>query len=114
MLVVAYLASYAVGAVVSFVVLRRTVGGLQGGQLLRFLVRMAIVLVAAGAATWLVEWSLAGLGDRPGPLVALFRGGLSGLAGGIVLLVGAVCCGSGRSPAWSTPSRRACGGPESP
>ena len=82
MLVVAYLASYAVGAAVSFVILRRTVGGLQGRQLLRFLVRMAIVLAAAGAATWLVEWSLAGLGDRPGPLVALFRGGLSGLAGG--------------------------------
>jgi putative peptidoglycan lipid II flippase len=89
MLVVAYLSSYAVGAVVSLVLLRRTVGGLQVPQLLRFLVRMAIVLAAAGVAAWLVEWALAGLGDHPGPLVALFRGGLSGLAGGVVLLVGA-------------------------
>ena len=89
MLVIAYLSSYVVGAVVSLVLLRRTVGGLQVPQLLRFLVRMAIVLVAAGAATWLVEWALAGLGDRPGPLIALFRGGLSGLAGAIVLLAGA-------------------------
>ncbi|MDR7253061.1 putative peptidoglycan lipid II flippase [Nocardioides sp. BE266] len=89
MLVVAYLASYAVGAVVSFVVLRRTVGGLQTPQLVRFLVRMAVVLVAAGAVTWAVEWSLAGLGERPGPLVALVRGGASALAGGAVLLVGA-------------------------
>ena len=89
MLVVAYLSSYAVGAVVSFVVLRRTVGGLQTPQLLRFLVRMAIVLVAAGAITWLVTWSMAGLGDRPAPPVALLRGGLSGLAGGLVLLGGA-------------------------
>ena len=89
MLVVAYLSSYAVGAVASFVLLRRTVGGLETPRLLRFLVRMAIVLVVAGAATWLVEWSLAGLGDRPAPPVALLRGGLSGLAGGLVVLAGA-------------------------
>ena len=89
MLVVAYLSSYAVGAAASFVLLRRTVGGLQGAQLVRFLVRMAIVLVAAGAVTWLVAWSLAGLGDRPSPPVALLRGGLAALAGGLVLLGGA-------------------------
>jgi putative peptidoglycan lipid II flippase len=89
MLVVAYLASYAVGAVVSFVVLRRTVGGLQTAQLVRFLVRMAIVLVAAGGAAWLVGLALSGLGERPGPLVGLVRGGASGLAGFVVVLVGA-------------------------
>jgi putative peptidoglycan lipid II flippase len=89
MLVVAYLASYAVGAGVSFVLLRRTVGGLQTPQLVRFLVRMLLVLAAAGAAAALVEWGLSGLGERPGPLLALLRGGLSGLAGALVLLVGA-------------------------
>jgi len=89
MLVVAYLTSYAVGAVVSFVLLRRTVGGLETPQLVRFLVRMGIVLVAAGAAAWLVEWSMSGLGDRPGPLVGGLRGGLSAAAGGVVLLAGA-------------------------
>ncbi|WP_210650977.1 murein biosynthesis integral membrane protein MurJ [Nocardioides sp. SYSU D00065] len=89
MLVLAYLASYAVGAGVSFVLLRRTVGGLEAPQLVRFLVRMAVVLLAAGAATWLVELALSGLGERPGPLVALLRGGLAGLAGCLVLLAGA-------------------------
>jgi putative peptidoglycan lipid II flippase len=89
MLVVAYLSSYVVGAVASFLLLRRTVGGLQTTQLVRFLVRMAIVLAAAGSTSWLVEWSLAGLGDRPTPPVALLRGGLAGLAGALVLLGGA-------------------------
>jgi putative peptidoglycan lipid II flippase len=89
MLVVAYLSSYVVGAGVSFVVLQRTVGGLEAPKLVRFLARMALVLVAAGAATWLVELSMAGLGDRPGPALALLRGGLSGLAGGLVVLAGA-------------------------
>lgn len=89
MLAVAYLSSYAVGAVVSLVVLQRTVGGLETPQLVRFLVRMALVLLAAGAAAWLVELSMSGLGDRPGPLLALLRGGLAGLAGGLVALAGA-------------------------
>lgn len=89
MLVVAYLASYAVGAVASFVLLRRTVGGLETPQLVRFLVRMGVVLAAAAAVAWLVELSMAGLGDQPGPLVGLVRGGLSALAGGIVVLLGA-------------------------
>lgn len=89
MLVVAYLSSYAVGALVSFVLLRRTVGGLETPQLLRFLVRMSLVLAAAVAAAWSVELALAGLGERPGPLVGLVRGGASALAGLLVVLGGA-------------------------
>lgn len=89
MLVVAYLSSYAVGAVVSFVLLRRTVGGLETPQLFRFLARMSIVLAAAVAAAWSVELALAGLGERPGPLVGLVRGGASALAGLLVVLGGA-------------------------
>ncbi|QSR33342.1 murein biosynthesis integral membrane protein MurJ [Nocardioides sp. S5] len=89
MLVVAYLSSYAVGAALSFAVLQRTVGGLEAPQLVRFLVRMVVVLAAAGAAAWLVQLSMAGLGERPGPLLALLRGGTSALVGGVVLLVGA-------------------------
>ncbi|GAB3015651.1 hypothetical protein GCM10011376_05600 [Nocardioides flavus (ex Wang et al. 2016)] len=88
MLVVAYLASYAVGAVVSFVLLRRTVGGLETPRLLRFLVRMVLVLAAAGATAWLVEQSLSGLGSYPGPFASLLRGGLSALAGLLVVLAG--------------------------
>ena len=89
MLVVAYLASYAVGAGISFVLLRRTVGDLQSRTLVRFLVRMALVLAFAGAAAWLVELALSGLGERPGPFVALFRGATSALVAGLVLLGGA-------------------------
>lgn len=89
MLVVAYLSSYAVGAALSFAVLQRTVGGLEAPQLVRFLVRMVVVLAAAGAAAWLVELAMAGLGERPGPLLALLRGGTSALVGGVVLLLGA-------------------------
>ena len=87
MLVVAYLASYAVGAVASFVLLQRTVGGLQARRLVRFLVRMVLVLAVAGGAAWLVELALAGLGERPGPVVGLLRGGTSALVGLLVLLV---------------------------
>lgn len=89
LLVVAYLASYVVGAVVSFVVLRRTVGGLQAPQLVRFLVRMALVLLVAGVVAWLVERSLAGFGASPGPLLSLVRGGASAAAGMVVVLAGA-------------------------
>jgi putative peptidoglycan lipid II flippase len=89
MLVVAYLSSYAVGAVVSFVLLRRTAGGLETPQLLRFLLRMGLVLAAAGIAAWLVEQALAGFGPYPGPLPSLLRGGLSALAGLVVVLLGA-------------------------
>ncbi len=89
MLVVAYLASYVVGSLISFTVLRRTVGGLEAPQLLRFLARMALVLAVAVLAAWLVTLALAGLGDQPHPIVALLRGGLAGLAGAAVILVGA-------------------------
>ena len=47
-LVLAYTASYAVGSVVSYLVLRRVLGGLRTPELVRFLVRLAI---ATGAAT---------------------------------------------------------------
>ncbi len=87
MLVVAYLSSYAVGAVASFVLLQRTVGGLEAPRLVRFLVRMVLVLAAGGATAWLVELALAGLGEHPGPVVGLLRGGTSALAGLVVVLV---------------------------
>jgi putative peptidoglycan lipid II flippase len=89
LLVVAYLTSYVVGAAASFLLLQRTVGGLESPQLVRFLVRMAIVLAAAGAVAWLVELALAGLGEYPGPLLSLLRGGLSAAAGMLVVLLGA-------------------------
>jgi putative peptidoglycan lipid II flippase len=89
MLVLGYLASYAVGAAVSYGVLRRTVGGLQTPALVRFVVRMGLVLVVAVGVAVLVRWALAGLGEVPSPFVALGRGAAAGVAAGVVVLVGA-------------------------
>jgi putative peptidoglycan lipid II flippase len=89
MLVVANLLSYLVGSIISFTVLRRTLGELQGAQLMRFAVRISLVLAAAAAAAWGVEWALSGLGDEPHPLVALGRGGAAGALGLLVVLGGA-------------------------
>ena len=89
MLVVAYFLSYLVGSVISFLVLRRRLGELEGAQLLRFGVRMALVLAVAAVATWGSEWALAGLGEEPHPLVSLARAGVSGLIGCVVVVVGA-------------------------
>ena len=89
MLALAHLLSYLVGSVISFFALRRTLGELQGAQLLRFAVRMALVLAVAAALTWTARWSMSGLGDEPHPLVSLARGGLSGLVGLGAVIVGA-------------------------
>ena len=88
-LVLAWLASYVVGSAISYAVLRRTLGGLQTPALVRFLVRMVLACGLAGVAAWSVEMALDGLGEQPGMLLSLLRGGLAGLAGGLVLLVAA-------------------------
>jgi putative peptidoglycan lipid II flippase len=51
-LVIAYSCSYAVGALTSYVMLSRTVGGLDGRRLGRFLVRLAIAVAISAAAAW--------------------------------------------------------------
>jgi putative peptidoglycan lipid II flippase len=51
-LVIAYSCSYGVGAVISYSLLSREVGGLAGRRLLRFLVRLAIAVAISGAAAW--------------------------------------------------------------
>lgn len=88
-LVLAWLAAYVVGSTISYTVLSRTVGGLQTPALVRFLVRMVLACALAGLAAWSVELALSGLGEQPGILLSLLRGGLAGLAGGLVLLLAA-------------------------
>ena len=116
MLVVANLLSYLVGSVISFTVLRRTLGELQGaaaGAVRR--THGAGARSRGRAAAWGVEWALSGLGEEPHPLVALAPGWRGrGLAAASWCSAGPRCCGSARSPAWSTPSRRGCAGAESP
>lgn len=51
-LVLAYACSYAVGAVLSYALLARTVGGLAGRRLVRFLVRLAIAVGISAGAAW--------------------------------------------------------------
>ncbi len=65
-LVLAYAGSYLVGALVSYSVLRRVLGGLETPVLVRFLVRLVIASVLAVAVAWAVRtgleaaWSAAG------------------------------------------------------
>ena len=51
-LVTSYVGAYAVGAVLSYLLLRRVLGGLETPALVRFLVRMLIAAGLAGAAAW--------------------------------------------------------------
>ncbi len=51
-LVIAYACSYAVGALTSYVMLSRTVGGLAGRRLVRFLVRLLLAVGIGAAAAW--------------------------------------------------------------
>jgi putative peptidoglycan lipid II flippase len=51
-LVLAYACSYAVGAATSYTLLSRTVGGLAGRRLVRFLVRLAIAVGISAAIAW--------------------------------------------------------------
>jgi putative peptidoglycan lipid II flippase len=57
-LVAAYGCAYAVGAVTSYVVLRRRLGGLETSRTVRFLVRILIAAGLAAAAAWLWRWGL--------------------------------------------------------
>jgi putative peptidoglycan lipid II flippase len=73
-LVTAYAAAYAVGAVASFLVLRRVLGGLETPALLRFLVRILLAAGVAGAVAWGWRTLLTGLwplGDGKGQALAL-------------------------------------------
>ena len=83
-LVLAYACSYAVGAALSYALLSRTVGGLGGRDLVRFLVRLAIaVAVSAGLAfgmRQLLDGVLPGTGRLHAVLDLLVVGAVFGLA----------------------------------
>ena len=73
-LVLAYTASYAVGSLVSYVVLRRLTGGLQTPRLVRFLVRLALATGVSTGFAFVVAHLLHPLTDQPGWLPALGQG----------------------------------------
>jgi len=72
-LVVAYAASYAVGSVVSYTLLRRELGGLRTPTLLRFAVRMAIAVAVSTLAAYAARELLGFLGEEPTNVVAALR-----------------------------------------
>lgn len=82
-LVLAYAASYAVGAALSYSVLQRRLGGLDAARTVRFVVRLAVAVgVATGFAAAAAE-VLGRLADDPHWLLAAVRGGLVALVMGI-------------------------------
>jgi putative peptidoglycan lipid II flippase len=85
-LVAAYSAAYAVGAVVSYGLLSRRVGGLEGAELLRFLLRLAIPTVLAVAAAGGSTYLLHDLLDGGSWLAAALTLAVAGLAGGLMLV----------------------------
>ena len=77
-LVIAYAGAYAVGAVISFVVLSRLVGGLEERTLLRFVVRLVRAAGVAAAPAWGVSagvHAIFGGDSKPVALLALALAG---------------------------------------
>jgi len=72
-LVLAYATAYAVGSVISYLVLRRVLGGLQTSRLVRFLVRLLLAAGVSTAVAWALLWVLGRFGDDPHLLVAAVR-----------------------------------------
>ena len=72
-LVVAYTASYAVGSVTAYVVLRRRLGGLGTPTLVRFLVRLLVAVAVSTAVAAVPALLLRGWSEDPGLLVAGVR-----------------------------------------
>ncbi|MFN8189779.1 MAG: murein biosynthesis integral membrane protein MurJ [Nocardioidaceae bacterium] len=84
-LVGAYIASYAVGAAVSWLVLSRELGGLGSAELLRYVVRLVLaVSITTGAAFLIARLAHAQTGDRPHWLVSTV---LLVVVGGIAVAV---------------------------
>ena len=90
-LVIAYACAYAVGALVSYVILSRTVGGLAGSTLLRFLVRLLLAVAVSGAAAWglrrLLDGLLDGVVPGDGKLHAVLDLGVAGLGFFLIYLL---------------------------
>ncbi|MFD4325094.1 murein biosynthesis integral membrane protein MurJ [Nocardioides sp. NPDC058538] len=85
----AYTLSYLVGSVVSYVVLKRTLGDLDGRGLIGFLARLVMVTVVAAAAAWLLRTALGMINDEPTMVLALIGAAIVGALHLGMLLLGA-------------------------
>jgi putative peptidoglycan lipid II flippase len=71
-LVLAYTAAYVVGSAISYAVLRRRLGGLESPRLVRFVVRLLLVVLVSTGVALLVALGLHSLtDDPPWPVAAL-------------------------------------------
>jgi putative peptidoglycan lipid II flippase len=86
-LVIAYSASYLVGSVVSYAVLRRRLGGLRTPTLVRFLLRLALVAAVSTAAAAATAYLLHRVQPDPGWPVAASSVLLVGTVDLVVLVV---------------------------
>lgn len=87
-LVVAYTSAYAVGLVLSYVVLRHRLGGLDTGQLVGFGAKLVVATAGATAAAVLVMLAWQSTGDTDGSMLrTLLVAGTTGLTD-VVVFVG--------------------------
>lgn len=87
MLVLAYTAAYAVGALVSFGLLTRRLHVLRVGDLLLFLLRLLVAAAVSTAAAWAASWPVGALVDA---LPASGSWPLAAVEGGLIALVDVV------------------------
>ncbi|MGO4254877.1 murein biosynthesis integral membrane protein MurJ [Marmoricola sp. RAF53] len=85
-LVISYTIAYAVGATLSYAQLSRRTGGLGGRSLVRFGIRMAVVVGLSVGFAWLVRTGLLEVLGGSGKVDAAVRLVLVGSAGGIAYL----------------------------
>jgi putative peptidoglycan lipid II flippase len=72
-LVLSYATAYAVGSALSYLVLRRVLGGLQTARLVRFVARLLVTAGVSTAVAWAVLWGLGRFGEDPHLAVAGLR-----------------------------------------
>jgi putative peptidoglycan lipid II flippase len=80
-LVLAYAAAYAVGAVISYLQLSRQLGGLAGRRLLRFGMRIAVVVGVSAGLAWLAREGIHRMLEGTDKLTVLAHLGVIGLVG---------------------------------
>jgi putative peptidoglycan lipid II flippase len=85
-LVVAYAGSYLVGAIGSYALLRRVLGGLETPVLVRFLVRLVIAAGVAAATAWAVKYGV----QQAWPAAGGSGSGQKGPALAVLVLTGLV------------------------
>ncbi len=86
-LVLSYGGAYLVGVLVSYLLLRHVLGGLETPALLRFLVRLLVAVGCAGVVGWAVRELLAAAWSGDGKLNALVSTAAIAVAGAVVYLV---------------------------